>query len=65
MRPEDGDHVLAAIALGIDVARQHMHKLSETQKPDDFTAYCVTQELRRAGFAIVRKSDLIDPNTRF
>ena len=56
--PEHNERFLAAIALGIDVARRHMHEMPKTTTPDDFTAYCVWQELRRAGFVIVLKSDL-------
>lgn len=56
MVPEDIDRFLAAIALGIDNARRH--KLPADTPADEFAAFCVWQELRRAGYVIVPKSDL-------
>lgn len=61
--PEQLDQVLAAIVRGIDGARTYDHKVPKDTKPDDFAAYCVTQELRRAGFAIVQRS-LTNPDDR-
>ena len=51
----DYDAVIAVIEHGIDVARQNP-KPNEPLAADDYTAYCVLQELRRAGWAVVRKS---------
>lgn len=48
----DSEVFLDAIELGIEVARQH--NSPEVEDFDRFTAYCVWQELRRAGWSIVR-----------
>jgi hypothetical protein len=48
--------ILPVIEKGIDVARRN-RKPGEPVPSDDFTAWCIVQELRRAGWRIVRASD--------
>jgi hypothetical protein len=50
----DYEAVLAVIEHGIDVARRNP-KDNEPVASDDYIAWCVLQELRRAGWAVTRK----------
>jgi hypothetical protein len=49
----DYEAVLAVIEHGIEVARRNP-KPGEPVAADDYTAYCVLQELRRAGWTVTR-----------
>lgn len=51
----DDIEFLPVIELGIDVARRNME--ANQENPDQFTAFCVWQELRRAGWSITRNSN--------
>lgn len=50
----DYEPILAVIEAAIDKARKNP-KPGESTSGDDFTAWCVLQELRRAGWTISRK----------
>ena len=52
----DYETVLAVIETGIDVACRNP-KPGEPVASDDYTAWCVLRELRRAGWSIVRVSN--------
>jgi hypothetical protein len=45
--------ILAVIEHGIDVARRNP-KPGEPIAADDYIAWCILQELRRAGWSVVR-----------
>ena len=51
MHPDEFDRMLKVIASGIDLARRKPH--SDGTVPDDYIAWVIVQELRRAGFKIL------------
>jgi hypothetical protein len=52
----DFEAVLQIIALGVDVARRNP-KADEPVASDDYIAWCVLNELRRAGWKVSRTSN--------
>jgi hypothetical protein len=49
----DYEAIVAIIEHGIDVARRNP-KPNEPVAADDYVAFCILQELRRAGWAVSR-----------
>ena len=52
--PEEHFRIMAAIEHGVDVARKNLEP-GKTTPGADFVAWCVWNELRRAGFKVVSR----------
>jgi hypothetical protein len=53
---EDYEAIVAIIEYGIDVARRNPRP-DEPVAADDYVAFCILQELRRAGWTVSRNPD--------
>jgi hypothetical protein len=53
---EDYEAIVAIIEHGIDVARRNPRP-DEPVAADDYVAFCILQELRRAGWTVSRNSN--------